>query len=63
MTTKKFSVEIGGKTLTAEFSNLAEQAHGSSLVKLGETVILGTAVMGQNVREGIDYFPLTVDYE
>ncbi len=46
-----------------EFSNLAEQAHGSALVRLGDTVILATAVMSQNIREGIDYFPLTVDYE
>ncbi|MDP3785086.1 MAG: polyribonucleotide nucleotidyltransferase [bacterium] len=63
MTTKKFTCEIGGKTLTVEFPDLAEQAHGSALVRLGDTVILGTAVMSDHTRDGIDYFPLTVDYE
>ncbi len=63
MTTKKFTTDFGGKTLTVEFPNLAEQAHGSALVRLGDTVILATAVMSQGTREGIDYFPLTVDYE
>ena len=63
MTTKKFTCEIGGKEISAEFPDLAEQAHGSALVRCGDTVILGTAVMSQNRREGIDYFPLTVDYE
>lgn len=63
MVTKKFTTDFGGKTLTVEFPNLAEQAHGSALVRLGDTVILATAVMSQGTREGIDYFPLTVDYE
>src|SRR3989338_10545877 len=63
MQTKKFTCEIGGKTIAAEFSDLAEQAHGSALVRLGDTVILGTAVMSDYTRDGIDYFPLTVDYE
>ena len=49
--------------MTVEFPNLAEQAHGSALVRLGDTVILATAVMSQGTREGIDYFPLTMDYE
>ena len=63
MQTKKFTCEIGGKTIAVEFSDLAEQAHGSALVRLGDTVILGTAVMSDYTRDGIDYFPLTVDYE
>lgn len=63
MTTKKFTTDFGGKTLTVEFPDLAEQAHGSALVRLGDTVILATAVISQNTRDGIDYFPLTVDYE
>ena len=49
--------------MTVEFPDLAEQAHGSALVRLGDTVILGTAVMSDHTRDGIDYFPLTVDYE
>lgn len=60
---KKYETEFAGRTLTAEFSDLAEQANGSVLVKYGDTVVLATAVMSANERLGIDYFPLTVDYE
>jgi len=63
MNVKKYTTEFAGKTLTAEFSNLAEQANGSVIVRYGETVVLATAVMSPNERIGIDYFPLTVDYE
>ena len=61
--TKTFTTEFAGRTLTAEFSNLAEQTNGSVLVRYGDTVVLATAVMSQNERLGLDYFPLTVDYE
>jgi len=60
---KKFTIEFAGKTLTAEFSNLAEQANGSVLLRYGETVVLATAVMSANQCQGLDHFPLTVDYE
>jgi polyribonucleotide nucleotidyltransferase len=63
MKTKKFSTEFGGKTLTAEFSNLAEQANGSCLVRYGDTVVMANAVMSKLKREGLSYFPLSVDYE
>ncbi|OGF70321.1 polyribonucleotide nucleotidyltransferase [Candidatus Giovannonibacteria bacterium RIFCSPLOWO2_02_FULL_45_14] len=63
MNSKKFTTDFGGKELTVEFNDLAEQAHGSAMVRLGDTVILATAVMSQGKREGIDYFPLSVDYE
>ncbi len=63
MNSKKFTTDFGGKELTVEFTNLAEQAHGSAMVRLGDTVIFATAVMSQGTREGIDYFPLSVDYE
>ena len=63
MDTKKFTTEVGGKEIAVEFPDLAEQAHGSAMVRFGETVILATAVMSQGKREGIDYFPLSVDYE
>ncbi len=62
MTTKEFSIEIGGKPLVAQFTDLAEQAHGSAIVRYGNTTVLATAVMSKQTREG-DYFPLTVDYE
>ncbi len=63
MQSKKFSVEIGGKMFVAEFSDLTEQANGSVILYYGNTAVLATAVMSSHTREGIDYFPLTVDYE
>ena len=62
MTKKEYSLEIGGKTLSAEFTDLAEQANGAVMVRYGNTVVLATAVMGKNPESG-DFFPLTVDYE
>lgn len=62
MTKKEFSIEIGGKTLTAEFTDLAEQANGSVLIRYGNTAALVTAVMSKGEKE-LDYMPLTVDYE
>ena len=58
---KEYSLEIGGKTLIAEFNDLADQANGAVMLRYGNTVILATAVMGKR-RDG-DFFPLTVDYE
>ncbi len=63
MQRKEYSLEIGGKKITAIFSDLVEQANGSVIMKCGETSILATAVMSKNKKEGIDYLPLTVDYE
>lgn len=62
MQKKTYSLEWGGKTLTAEFTDLAENAHGSVFVRYGETAVFATAVMG-GVREGVDYFPLSVEFE
>ncbi|MEK7572577.1 MAG: polyribonucleotide nucleotidyltransferase [Patescibacteria group bacterium] len=62
MQTKEYSVEIGGKTMTAIFSDLAEQAHGSVILKYGETIVLATACMSHDKQEGLGYFNLTVDY-
>src|SRR5437764_14727654 len=57
------SVELsGGKRITFETGKLAKQAHGSAVVRLGDNVILATAVANAEPREGIDFFPLTVDY-
>jgi polyribonucleotide nucleotidyltransferase len=63
MQSKSFSTEIGGKTMTAEFTDLAEQASGSVILRYGNTAVLATAVMSAKTRDDIDYFPLTVDYE
>ncbi len=59
---KQFSVEVAGKTLTIETSQLAEQANAAVIAKYGETVVLATAVMGRKDTE-MDYMPLKVDYE
>src|SRR5215467_13633015 len=57
------SVELaGGKTLSFETGKLAKQAHGSAVVRIGDNVVLATAVASPEPREGIDFFPLTVDY-
>ncbi|HEV3039660.1 MAG TPA: polyribonucleotide nucleotidyltransferase [Candidatus Angelobacter sp.] len=57
------TVELaGGKTLQFETGHLAKQAQGSAIVRLGDNVVLGTACASPNPREGIDFFPLTVDY-
>jgi polyribonucleotide nucleotidyltransferase len=57
------SVELaGGKQLTFETGKLAKQAHGSAVVRIGDNVVLATAVANADPREGIDFFPLTVDY-
>ncbi len=58
-----FTTEIGGKELVAEFNDLAMQANGSVIVRYGDTAVLATAVMGHEEKGGLDYFPLTVDYE
>ena len=57
------SVQLtGGKSLAFETGKLAKQAHGSVVVRIGESVVLATAVANPDPREGIDFFPLTVDY-
>ena len=55
--------EIGGQTLTIESGWVAGQADGSVTLRLGDSVVLVTACMSPNAREGIDFFPLSVDYE
>ncbi len=63
MKKKEYSMDFGGKKLSVEISDLANQADGSVLVRYGETTVFATAVMSQNIREGIDFPPLSVDYE
>ena len=59
----EFRLELGGRPLVLEFGELAKQANGSVLVRYGDTVVLVTATMSLKPREGIDFFPLLVDYE
>jgi len=63
MNKEVFKLNIGGKELKVEARNLAEQASGDVLVQYGETTVLATACMSNYDREGVDFFPLTVDYE
>ncbi|MDA8233965.1 MAG: polyribonucleotide nucleotidyltransferase [Clostridia bacterium] len=58
-----FKTQVGGRTLTVEIGKLAKQASGSAFLRYGDTTILSTAVASAEPREGIDFFPLTVDYE
>ncbi len=53
---------VGGKQISLETGKLAKQAHGAAVVRLGDNVVLATAVSNAEPREGIDFFPLTVDY-
>src|ERR1035437_6099710 len=62
MQKKEYSVEIGGRTLTAMFTDLAEQAGGSVMMKYGETIVIATACMSKDKQVGLGYFNLTVDY-
>jgi polyribonucleotide nucleotidyltransferase len=57
-----YELEVGGKTLTIQHGILANQANGAVTVRLGDTVVLVTVCMA-DAREGIDFFPLTIDYE
>lgn len=63
MQKKIFKTEFGGKTLTAEFNDLATHANGSVMLSYGETVVLVTAVMGKSGDAGLPYFPLSVEFE
>ncbi|MDX1440543.1 MAG: polyribonucleotide nucleotidyltransferase, partial [Rubricoccaceae bacterium] len=56
------TIEVAGKTITLETGKLAKQAHGSVVTRLGDTMVLSTAVVSPEVRPGQDFFPLTVDY-
>ncbi len=60
---KKVSVEINGQEFSMEAGKVAKQASGAVWVTVGQTVVLVTAVGDQNMREGIDFLPLTVDYQ
>ena len=58
-----FEMELGGRTLTIETGKMAKQASGTVLARYGDTAVLVTATASAEPREGIDFFPLTVDYE
>ena len=58
-----FEMELGGRKLVIEQGKMAKQANGAVLVRYGDTVVLVTATASKEPREGVDFFPLTVDYE
>jgi polyribonucleotide nucleotidyltransferase len=62
MEKKVYTLEVGGKTLSAEFNDWADQASGSVLLRYGNSAVLATAVMGSK-ETTLDYFPLSVEYE
>ena len=65
MAQKKYlneSIKVGEQTLTVETGKVAKQADGSVVVRYGDTIILVTAVSARSPREGLDFFPLTVEY-
>jgi polyribonucleotide nucleotidyltransferase len=60
---RSFTAKVGGKELVIETGRLAEQAGGAVTVRVGDTVVFATATMSALPREGIDFFPLSVEYE
>ncbi|MBO6179732.1 MAG: polyribonucleotide nucleotidyltransferase [Selenomonadaceae bacterium] len=60
---QSFEMELGGRKLIVEHGKMAKQANGAALVRYGDTVVLVTATASAEPREGVDFFPLTVDYE
>ena len=63
MMVKQFSMELAGRTLTVETGKVAAQANGAALMRYGDTVVLSTATASEKPREGIDFFPLSVEFE
>jgi polyribonucleotide nucleotidyltransferase len=60
---KSFSMELAGRTLTVDVNRVAAQANGAALMHYGDTVVLSTATASEKPRDGIDFFPLSVEYE
>lgn len=60
---KSFSMELAGRTLTVDIDRVAKQANGAAFMHYGDTVVLSTATASEKPREGIDFFPLSVEYE
>ena len=60
---RTYSMELAGRKLSVEIGRVAEQANGAALVYYGDTVVLVTATASDKPRDGIDFFPLSIDYE
>ena len=60
---KSFSMELAGRTLTVDVGRVAKQANGAAFMHYGDTVVLSTVTASEKPRDGIDFFPLSVEYE
>ena len=60
---KSFSMELAGRTLTVDVNRVAKQANGAAFMHYGDTTVLSTATASDKPRDGIDFFPLSVEYE
>ncbi len=63
MSYKSFSMELAGRTLTVDVDRVAKQANGAAFIHYGDTTVLSTATASEKPREGVDFFPLSVEYE
>ena len=63
MQTKTYNLDLGGRNLSIQLNDWADQANGSALIRYGDTVILATAVISKEPRDGTGFFPLIVDYQ
>ena len=63
MAFKSYSMELAGRTLTVDIGRVAKQANGAALMHYGDTMVLSTATASEKPREGIDFFPLSVEFE
>ncbi|MEG1582119.1 MAG: polyribonucleotide nucleotidyltransferase, partial [Clostridia bacterium] len=63
MNCKNYEIEIGGKTINVELGKYAELANGSCIVSSGETRVMVNVAMSKAPKEGMDFFPLSVDFE
>ena len=60
---KQYEMELAGRTLRVDIGRVCAQANGAALMHYGDTVVLSTATASKEPREGIDFFPLSVEYE
>jgi len=63
MSYKSYSIEIGGRTLTVDINRVGKQANGCAFMHYGDTTVLSTATASDKPRDGIDFFPLSVEFE
>ena len=59
---KTYSIEVGGRTLSVDIGRVSAQANGAAFMHYGDTTVLSTATASEKPRDGIDFFPLSVDF-